>query len=452
MTSPQTSSPRIVNSDRRRDGFVSVREVARTLGVGRQRVRTAAEQGRIPRPRRRFGKKSRPYYRLQDLPKIAAAFDVRVPPPPVPNTMAELFCGVGLFREALEPLGWQATYAVDSAKTKCDGYENRHGDRPHKRDVGDVETVARHMAEAGPVGLLTAGWPCTDASVAGRGAGVAGADTGAVFALTNVIRRQDARPAVLLFENVPGLYEQHPEDLRVVLRMIGGLGYAVSIFELNASHFVPQSRRRIYIVGALPHVAAGVSEFGDTCPLRPPRLHEAVAPAGPPAGWLSLRLPKPPERAVELADILDASDGANWLPPKEAAHLLSELPSSHRQRLLVGAASEPSGYLVRVARRERRNGRRTLEVNADGVASTILSQGGDHPIVVRADTSGSIDLRAMRACEYAALQGARHVPVATEAAARRIYGDGVCVPAVRWIGREVIAPLVGGVALHPTPP
>ena len=71
------------------------------------------------------------------------------------------------------------------------------------------------------------------------------------------------------------------------------------------------------------------------------------------------------------------------------------------------------------------------------------------PVVVRADTSGSIDVRTMRACEYAALQGARHVPVATEAAARRIYGDGVCVPAVRWIGREIIEPLIGGVALNP---
>ena len=48
----------------------------------------------------------------------------------------------------------------------------------------------------------------------------------------------------------------------------------------------------------------------------------------------------------------------------------------------------------------------------------------------------------MRAGEYAALQGTPHVLGRSNTSARIAYGDAVTVPAVRWIGANVLEPLL----------
>ena len=246
-----------VRSPRRLAGLISLLELSEILGVGRDRNRYAVRIGTLPKPRRRWEGGTYRYFSVKDVPRFAALLGVDPPAPSTPRRMAEFFCGEGLFRSALEPLGWESAYATDHSRPKARGYEDRHGNRVHLSDIRNVESVSDRLAAAGPIGLATGGFPCTDASLSGRGAGLAGEGTGAVWAMIEVLRRTEPRPPLVLLENVVGLYRRRGgEDLRTVLRLLVGIGYGVDVFEACASHWVPQSRKRIYVVGAQRHVSA----------------------------------------------------------------------------------------------------------------------------------------------------------------------------------------------------
>ena len=247
-----------VRSDRRLAGLVSTREAADLLGVGRGKIQYAQRNGTIPRPRRSWGDTESRYYREQDLPKLAEALGVELPVPDVPAEFAELFSGEGLFRAALQPGGWRSVLAVDKCRKKAAGYAARWGDRTHIADIFDSIEVAERLAKAGRIGLLTAGFPCTDASAAGTGRGVAGPGTSAVFGLRDALRRLDRRPPIVLLENVTGLVtRRNGEDFRVMLRHFAELGFGVDAFALDAKHFLPQSRRRLYVVCAATSLRSG---------------------------------------------------------------------------------------------------------------------------------------------------------------------------------------------------
>ena len=357
--------------------------------------------------------------------------------------------GEGLFRAALQPGGWRSVLAVDKCRKKAAGYAARWGDRTHIADIFDSIEVAERLAKAGRIGLLTAGFPCTDASAAGTGRGVAGPGTSAVFGLRDALRRLDRRPPIVLLENVIGLVtRRNGEDFRVMLRHFAELGYGVDAFVLSAEHFLPQSRRRLYVVCAAPSLRSGDRAYSSrpgTC--RPSYLLKAAETCEPANGWLNLELPEPPQRSAELQDLIDLSDRAGWWIEGEAAELLATCKPDHAARLQKLAAGPGTwvGTAFRRTPREKVPGRsKRLEVRFDGVAGCLLrSSGGGLQFVVAAG-DGRVRLRPMSAAEYAALQGIEHLPDRSESASRAAYGDGVCKPAIEWIDRHVLTPLRNG--------
>ena len=59
-------------------------------------------------------------------------------------------------------------------------------------------------------------------------------------------------PPFILLENVEGmLTSKGGHDLEIALSALCELGYALDILLINASHFVPQSRVRLFIIGNL---------------------------------------------------------------------------------------------------------------------------------------------------------------------------------------------------------
>src|SRR5439155_26963770 len=64
------------------------------------------------------------------------------------------------------------------------------------------------------------------------------------------------RPALFLMENVPGLKTKYEGKLfQRILDVIHSLGYEPSVSILNAVEYgVPQIRKRLFIVGALPRL------------------------------------------------------------------------------------------------------------------------------------------------------------------------------------------------------
>ena len=74
---------------------------------------------------------------------------------------AEFFSGIGLVREAIEPLGWECAFANDIAQDKARMYIDRFGD--DHLVVDDINNVALNDLPD-DLGLMTASFPCIDLS------------------------------------------------------------------------------------------------------------------------------------------------------------------------------------------------------------------------------------------------------------------------------------------------
>jgi site-specific DNA-cytosine methylase len=119
---------------------------------------------------------------------------------------------------------------------------------------------------AGKVDLLTGGPPCQPWSVGGLGLGEDD-DRDLLGRMPEAIAV--VRPKVFVFENVPGLLsgenEAYAHDLVDRLRhCIGKDSYGVAMAVLNAADFgLPQSRRRVFIVGAAGRTSRDIWSFFD---------------------------------------------------------------------------------------------------------------------------------------------------------------------------------------------
>lgn len=206
-------------------------------------------------------------------------------------TVVSLFDGIGGFCRAFESVGARVVATVEIDKPAA-AVSARHF--PRAAQFSDVtEVSADDLRSAGFVsdrGIVTAGWPCQDFSVAGRRAGLDGARSGLWWQVVRILA--DLRPRWFLGENVPGLLssvcapeceggcmETHGGAMGAVLGSLGQLGYGVAYRVLDAQHFgVPQRRNRVFIVGHLgePWSAPAQvllepeSSAGDSAASRPP--------------------------------------------------------------------------------------------------------------------------------------------------------------------------------------
>lgn len=204
-------------------------------------------------------------------------------------TAVSLFDGIGGFPEALRRAGVRTIATVEIDPAAAGVATDRFPDAKQLSDV--TEVTPDDLLAAGFVpgrGILTAGWPCQDLSLAGRRLGLGGARSGLFWEVVRLAA--GLRPRWLLLENVPGLLsavcscpglgvcgtgctgphpvrggacgpgrcmELHGGAMGAVLGTLGELGYGLAYRVLDARHFgVPQRRRRVVIVGRLGDGAA----------------------------------------------------------------------------------------------------------------------------------------------------------------------------------------------------
>lgn len=167
----------------------------------------------------------------------------------------DLFSGIGGFREGLR---WAGGFV-------CVGHceVDAHADRNYRRlfdtegewycdDARNIETGRMPDFD-----LLCAGFPCQAFSIAGRREGFADARGTLFFEIARLVGAK--RPAYFLLENVPGLLSHDKgRTFHTILCSLHELGYHVEWKVLNSKDFgVPQSRRRVYVVGYLDGRCAG---------------------------------------------------------------------------------------------------------------------------------------------------------------------------------------------------
>ncbi len=113
-------------------------------------------------------------------------------------TVGSLFAGIGGFDLGFKRAGYDVRWQVE-INGYCRAVLRKHW--PDVRRYADVRRVGRHNLE--PVDVLCGGFPCQDISVAGAGAGLAGARSGLWGQYARIIR--ELRPSYVVVENVSAL-------------------------------------------------------------------------------------------------------------------------------------------------------------------------------------------------------------------------------------------------------
>jgi DNA (cytosine-5)-methyltransferase 1 len=175
--------------------------------------------------------------------------------------MIELFAGVGGFRAALEPLGWQTVWANQwepSTKTQhaADCYRRHWPDGTlSNEDINEVvERLETDPSVIPDHDLLVGGFPCQDYSVAktlNQAHGIEGKKGVLWWAIYRII--ENKLPRLVFLENVDRLLKspatQRGRDFAIILACLSDLGYLVEWRVVNAAHYgFPQRRRRVLIV------------------------------------------------------------------------------------------------------------------------------------------------------------------------------------------------------------
>jgi DNA (cytosine-5)-methyltransferase 1 len=212
-----------------------------------------------------------------------------------PLTAISLFAGIGGLDRAFHLAGVQVVAAVEIDVAARGVIHDRMPSTALFTDVREVTADEIRAAGFDPArGVLVAGWPCQDLSVAGRRLGLDGARSGLFYEVVRLLT--DLRPRWFCLENVPGLLsavcpclggpervcggdcdtahpvrggacgysrgsgrcmELHGGAMGAVLGSLADLGYGIAYRVLDAQYFgVPQRRRRVVFVGRLGDWAA----------------------------------------------------------------------------------------------------------------------------------------------------------------------------------------------------
>jgi DNA (cytosine-5)-methyltransferase 1 len=356
--------------------------------------------------------------------------------------VAEFFAGIGLVRSALRDSGFEVVWANDIDPKKLAMYElNFEADHFRLDDIRDVRGW-----DLPDIDLATASFPCTDLSLAGYRIGLQGAQSGMFWEFARVLREMgERRPTVVMLENVPSFATSHGGcDLYAALRSLSDLGYWCDLLIIDARHFVPQSRPRLFIVGSQePFQSPGDWEPSS---IRPPWVQRFVA-GHPDLKLQALPLKLPESDTRSLADVVERLDrnDTRWWDRKRCNRFLAELSLVQLRRLQEMMQSPATVWAT--AYRRTRNGKPAWEIRADAISGCLrTARGGSSKQALVEAGNRSFRVRWMTAVEYARLQGADDYILIGVPDNRALFGfgDAVCVPAVAWLATNYLAPLLSG--------
>ena len=305
---------------------------------------------------------------------------------------------------------------------------------------GDVAAV--EPGEIPPAELWTASFPCTDLSLAGRGAGIHAGQSGAVWAMLGLLGRAAPRPRFVLFENVPALLTSHGgADVRALVEAMNGLGYGVEPLVVNAARFTAQSRPRVFLIATALDDPSAPERAGGLAPHEArPAPARRVVEANPDLVWHARELPALPQTPPDLGSVLDgvSPDDAAWWPDARRDYFVNQIHPAHRalaERLKGGDRVErrPAFRRVRTIAGVKRS---VIELRDDGLAGCLRTpKGGSAKQIVFEAGRGEARVRFMSAAEAARLQGVTGPLPAGFSETELLFalGDAVCVPAVRWV-------------------
>src|SRR5579872_5111628 len=371
----------------------------------------------------------------------------------------EFFAGGGMARAGLGPQ-WTCLFANDIDAKKGAGYAANWGEEHLKiADVGSLSTDDL----GGAASLAWASFPCQDLSLAGSGAGLNGKRSGTFWPFWRLMLELGNRgraPSLIVLENVCGALTSHGgKDFAALCAAIAQAGYRFGALVIDAVHFLPQSRPRLFIIcvrggNNVPDDLVS----GDSDPVwHPPNLTKAREKLSreSKAKWIWWRLPKPPQRTATFRDLIEEEpQGVAWHTLAETKHLLSLMGPLHRKK--VEQAKTMGGRMVggiykRMRKDEQGMPRQRAEVRFDDVAGCLRTPAGGSSrqsiILVEGKKVSSRLLSPREAARLMGLPDGYQLP-RNYNEAYHLAGDGVAVPVVRFLAAHLLEPLLRSEESH----
>jgi len=372
-------------------------------------------------------------------------------------TYYDFFAGGGMSGIGLGP-EWTCTFANDFDEVKAAAYRAYYGGGALV--IKDIRQV-RPEELPGTADLAWASFPCQDLSLAGNGAGLDGERSGMFWPFWRLMRQligAGRAPRIIVLENVYGILKSNQgRDFATIASAVSSANYRLGALVIDAIHFVPQSRKRVFLVAFQKdrRPDASLLQQSPTGLWHPAALQDAVAalPDAVRQKWVWWRLPEPPARNTTLADYVEEEpQGVDWHTAQETGRIL-QLMSPLNLRKVEAAKTLNRKVVGTVYRRTRPDGRggkqQRAEVRFDDVAGCLRTPaGGSSRQTIIAVHGQRLRTRLLSPREAARLMG---LPDDYPLPGRyndayHLAGDGVVVPVVRYLAGHIVESLLTAAA------
>lgn len=347
---------------------------------------------------------------------------------------------------------WNCIFANDFDSKKCNTYSSNF---PNSNHLFNEDIRLINPFQLPPTAYLSwASFPCQDLSQAGKGGGLQAERSGTFWHfLTLMNGLNENRPPIIVLENVVGLLSSnHGDDFKVLIQSLFESEYDYGVLLLDAVHFLPQSRPRLFIVAVdrkikVPSelIKLGPVGFGHS-----KRIIKSFNNLPRPIRdrWIWWQLPHPKPRSKNLIDIVEQiPTGVSWDTPEKTLKLLDMMSPTNRDKVKI--ASQKQELVVgSIYKRTRLNkeGQKVqrAEIRFDGISGALRTPAGGSSRQILLFVNGEeIRSRLISPRETARLMGvpdSYQIPTKYNEA-YHLFGDGVAVPVVKWLDQFLLSPL-----------
>ncbi|UFS55880.1 DNA cytosine methyltransferase [Comamonadaceae bacterium M7527] len=359
----------------------------------------------------------------------------------------EFFAGGGMARAGLGA-SWRCTFANDICPTKGNSYKANWG----SEHLALKDIYAVQPAEL--PGCVTMAWgsfPCQDLSLAGSGAGLGGNHSGAFWGfwkLVTSLNVEGRKPKMIVLENVLGaLTSNDGKDFETIVDAFALEGYLVGALLIDAVHFLPQSRPRLFIVGidsglSLPERSHTGTPNPAWHPVAMLKAHNRLSNSTKTL-WRWWHLPQNKQASTTLDSLVERDPhSVKWHSDEETKRLLDMMSPLHRRKV-IAAQADKVPHVGTIYKRTR-GGVQRAEVRFDGIAGCLRTPGGGSSRQTIMIVHGArIKSRLISTREAARLMGLSDDYKLPEKynEAYHLLGDGVVVPVVSHLSQHLLLPI-----------
>lgn len=349
---------------------------------------------------------------------------------------------------------WKCVFANDWDSKKTASYIKNFPDENIfvSKDVAKIKTSDL----PGTPDLIWASFPCQDLSLAGSRNGLQGERSGTLWPFWNLIcdlAAEKRKPRIIVLENVVGALTSHSgKDFIAICKAVVSEGYKIGAIVIDAVHFIPQSRPRLFIV-AVEDGTIIPDELQSNIPLdihHPRRIMQAyqLLPQNLQKNWIWWRLPDLPERKKTLQSIIESNPvGIRWHTREETDRLLSLMSDTNLNKVnrVLSKSDLQIGCVYKRTRKVNGSKVQRAEVRFDGISGCLRTPaGGSSRQTVIIFKNGEIRSRLLSPRETARLMGVPddYILPGKYNEAYHLMGDGLVVPVVSWLETHLLRPLL----------